>query len=248
MKKSTCIVTMPRTGSELLINHLAPGLGLKNIDEFLCNSVRATTRHDKDFNIVQIDSSKFTLQNMIDFSIKDLDSRLEAIRNAEPIVMKFFVSSSYFRYVPNIIEKMHEDMNLIFLSRRSFMKSILSQYICEQIRIWHVKNPKEVENTKEVLENFRANPIEFPEDQFIARLREFNVLHILMNSFVKNNFDCQTIFYEDYAEDTTRILNAKFNMNLKPNQVGQTFGFIEGHEEFFSNIERLKVLKRQNEL
>ena len=249
MKKSTCIITMPRTGSELLINHLSTGLGLKNMGEFLCNSYRRTTQfNDGALSVIEQAEETLTIPEWKIFAKEDFDKRLEYLKSLKkPFIVKFFVTPVYYQNYPNILEKLHEEFNVIYLTRKNYMNAILSQYICERIGFWHAATASELAQARVKMEDLMENPIEFPETNFVIRLRDFNGLHLAIRNFSKM-YPTTVLYFEHFIENPIETLNAKFNMKLSEPAVHKTSKLIDSHESLFSNIQRLHELKAQHEV
>lgn len=248
MKRNICVLTQPRTGSELLMGCLAKGLGLESIGEFLTQSqpfkkivdngisdkfAETYTFRDEDINKAPL--SQYRVLAGLDF-----DRRLRLIkRYNKPVIVKTFTANPFFKCHLDRFEYLTEQMDVIVLTREDKFKSILSAFICEHIRTWHVTNEEDYRSVKERVADVR---FEVPEDLFVKLVIDHNLLTMFYKNADKYS-NVSRILYEDFADDPVRKLNERFSMNLEslPTPIK---GFIDNHESHIVNLDRLRQLYR----
>lgn len=251
IKKSTCIITLPRTGSELLMHHIAAAYRLENGGEFLCqngfNPKRLVKRESADtfgdsFNLIPFDNTNLSTSEFKEFVKKDFNERLDLIRNyGTGVVIKTFTYSQYYKYFPSFIDRILEEFNVVILTRRDSYKNILSSLICEQLKVWHVLDEDRLRETEEHFSTLRFS---ISEDVFIKLVQDNNILNILHRNISKVDSSVRTLCFEDFADtdNLTGNLNLLLGTNVKPNEVPKLNKFISDHEAPIINIDKIRSL------
>ena len=251
MKKSTCIITLPRTGSYLLMNHISVSKDLEHIGEFLCQSRPHTfsavpTTLNKNFResykLEPADIKDFLFYDYFSFVRKDFHDRINIIDSYQKgIVVKAFVLSEYYKLFPTFIDILFDKFNVIILTRKNSFNSILSGFICRELNTWHVIEDEKLPIVKDKLSTLRFS---ISENHFIKAVQEFNMLNSLYNNAHLLYPDVISLCYEDFQNNPTLELNDLLGTNLLETDVIKLNKFIDDHESHIINIERIKQLYR----
>jgi len=248
-KKSTCIITLPRTGSELLMYHLSAAYKLENGGEFLCQNgfnpkqlikkESGNTFRDS-FDLAPLDISGLTTAEFREFVKKDFNERLDLIRNYKNgVVVKTFTYSQYYKYFPSSIDRILEEFNVVILTRRNSYKSLLSSFICEQLGVWHVLDADEL---KRIEDRFLTLRFSISEDVFIKLVQDTNILNTLHRNISRIDSSVRTLYFDDFADNLTDNLNLLLGTNVKSHEVPKLNKFISDHEAPIINIDKIRSL------
>jgi hypothetical protein len=175
----------------------------------------------------------------IDFCAEEYFSRVEILeRYSRPLVFKAHVPSLFFSLNPELLDDAISRFTPLFLVRRDGMKSILSEYICEELGFWHTS--RIYEDTADRISNVRLKPY---EEDFLARIDCYNTLVKLFNSAD----DANRIVFEDFASDPIPKLTARFNLQgqIKPIEMKK---FIGRHDIHFTNLAELRKIYDEHAL
>jgi hypothetical protein len=241
---------MPRSGSELLMHHLAAARNLDYGGEFLCQTfsnpmhvVRNVDRilFKESYSLAPIDK-EISLDDFRDFVEQDFKERIGIINSFERgVIVKAFTSSQYYKLFPIFLDQIFSEFDVIVLTRKDSYKNILSGFICKELNTWHVHNDAELVNVKEKLHNLRFN---ISENLFIREIQEINLLNTLYKNVKSCYNDVVTLQYEDFKDNPTAKLNDIFNTDVDVNKVFKLSKFIDDHESHIINIDRIKKLYR----
>jgi len=249
-KKSTCIITLPRTGSELLMDHIAVAHGLENGGEFLCQNIFNPTRLNvrelgttfrDSFDLIPFGNTRPSTIVFKEFIKKDFNERLNLIRNYKSgVVVKTVIYSDYYKYFPSFIDRILEEFNVVVLTRQDSYKCILSGLICEQLKVWHVSE----NGLQETKERFSALRFSVSEDAFIRLVQDNNILNIFHRNISKVDSSVRTLCFEDFAVNgnPTDNLNLLLGTSVKSYEVPKRNKFIADHEAPIINIDKIRSL------
>ena len=248
-KKSTCIITLPRTGSELLMHHLSAAYDLQNGGEFLCQNgfnpkqlikKESSPTFRDNFDLVPVDINLFSNKEFREFIKKDFKERLDLIRDHEKgVVVKTFIYSQYYKHFPSLVDQLLTEFNVVVLTRRDSYKSLLSSFICEQLGTWHVTDDDQLKIIKEKFSTLRFS---ISEDTFIKLIHDTNALTILHRNITGIDSSVRTLYFEDFADNVTDRLNILLGTDVKLHQVPKLNKFISNHEMPITNIDKIRKL------
>jgi len=247
---STCLLTMPRSGSEIIMSYFSRLNNLESGGEFL---------HIHPSKLTQVDLNENELSFIDRFKIKPIElkfsdkkevekwmvvewnKRLQIIENYEsstrPLIIKSFVDAYQFNPVISL-SNVSSKFNIIVLSRDSW-KTLLSGFICQHLGVWHLDNEKLVNDIKIKLVDVK---FEIDENYFFHRVQTNNFLKIVQNNIKNFNPNAISLRYEDFGDDPINKLNGIFNAEVSANTISQVHSFIENHEDHIQNIDKIKKI------
>jgi hypothetical protein len=241
---------MPRTGSEIVLNYFSNLRNLEKGNEFLMlvptklTEVKTVT-NDSTFN------DRFKLEPLVStnfaskveerkWMIEEWNKRISIIKNYEtevnPLIIKSFADSYQNPIIS--LEKLSLDFNLIVL-RRDAWKTMLSGFICEHLGVWHVDNQESVNDVKSKLNGVK---IEVNENYFFYQVMTHNFLKIVHSNIQKLDPTAISLQYEDFKDDPINKLNGIFNADVPNSTILHINRFIENHEDYISNVDKLKKI------
>lgn len=248
MTQSICILTMPRSGSEVLMHYLSDGYGYEYAGEFLSQPLSFHQRvipGEKDnlfcnsYQSVAFDHRELIHKDYNRFIVDDFHLRLQLIEEHHtPLIVKSFVSNPYYRIRPDGLDKMDSQFRLVILARKDPFKAILSSFICNQLKTWHVTTDEAYGLAREKLSNLK---FEIPEDEFLRSVNHWNFLKHLQQCSFSN---ATVLDYEDYASSPVESLNSKFGLGVEKIPVNIR-GFIDDHTSHILNFSRIESLYRK---
>lgn len=243
MTKPICILTLPRSGSEVLQFHLSDGLGYPSLGEFLCfnnGDIKHAISIDKN-QIIKLEISNFNSLNriqQISFAKEEFLNRINLIKKLNyPIVVKAFICEDQFTFNFDVYERLFDEFQVIVLVRRDALKSILSRFICEHIGIWHPITQEELNIAEQKLDGLRFS---IPEAQFVRAVKAYNELQVVYANASKFSSDAQRVIFEDFKSDPMQKINNIFGINS--NNAAPHNTFISNHELYIENLDRIKQL------
>lgn len=242
MSRSTCLVTLPRSGSEVLLHYLAAARNLELGGEFLslntpdypvAKRVNTTGVFLSDWTISKISST----EPRESFVRKEFASRLDIVESHRyahrPLVVKNFSNTFMYGYTP--FDALCELFDIVILGRKNKFYSILSYFICRQTGIWHEGNLRLVAEKKAKIS---ATKFTIDEAMFFRQVQVQNFHTHLQNNIQKFKKDAVSVYYEDFADDPINKLNHIFGHKIES---GVMFNkLIDDHESHIENIDRLR--------
>lgn len=245
--KSYCILSMPRTGSEVLMNFLQQSKLLIQTGEFLNFGSTYTKQVAKKVGGSGIFSSDYIIEE--DPTVLDGEQNLEFIRGEfsnrtrllqeyeeqfGPVVFKIFVNC--LNYEPHYsLQYILENYNVIVLSRRDIFSAILSGFICERVNFWHGTQQEEFDTAKEKLNTLKFH---IPPHLFYNQLVNYNRL-VSLQAALFNKFPSRVtpLIYEDFSGDPGYMLNKFFGSASEVHFAQQKW--ITDHGSHISNLDEL---------
>lgn len=246
---STCLLTMPRSGSELIMNYVSELQNLESGGEFLMlvptklTEVKSVDNNSLFVDRYKLESSTTKFLNRTEerqWMIEEWDKRISIIKKYETEVKPLIVKSFVDTYENPVIslEKICLDFNIIVLHRDPW-KTILSGLICEHLNVWHVFDKKSVDDVKSKLNGVK---IKVNENYFFYQIMTHNFLKIVHNNIRKLNPTAISLRYEDFGDDPINKLNGIFNGEVSANAISHVHSFIENHEDHIQNIDKIKKI------
>ncbi len=243
MSRSTCLLTLPRCGSEILQHHLECSRNLQWAGEFLTIYGRQTATHIgasgtfiKDWTLNNADNN----EGMNKFFSNEFNKRINILEDHriqyKPLIVKSFVNTYMYGWAS--LERVCDLFDIVILSRRDKWRSILSLFICKETSIWHETDVSKIQDAKNVI---NSTKITVDEQEFFKQIQTHNFLTVLQNNIHKFQKDAVSVYYEDYAANPIADLDRIFN-NSNPVTTIAVNRLIDDHESHFENITRLKEL------
>jgi hypothetical protein len=245
MRRSTCLLTLPRSGSEVLLHHLECSRNLQWAGEFLtldtvdypqAVKVSDTGIFLKDWKTVPTPSSI----PQIEFIPAEFNRRLEILENyrktSGPLVVKSFVGT----YMQGLVslEQVCDLFDIVILSRKDKWRSILSYFICRHTGIWHETDSEKIQDAKQVINETR---IVVDEGKFFRQVQSQNFLTLLQRNIHKLQKNAISLYYENFSNDPITDLNRIFINEQSANTVIVS-KLIDNHESLIVNADRLREI------
>jgi hypothetical protein len=242
--KPICILTLPRSGSEVLQFHLADGLGYPSMGEFLCfnnghlkQTVNINSQNIPVFKEIPNLAAMNRVQQ-IALAKEEFLNRINLISMLDnPVVVKAFACEDQFTFHFDVYEKLFDVFQVIVLVRQDARKSLLSRFICEHIGVWHPITNDQLTDVADKLDGLKFS---IPEPQFVRLVRACNELQNIFINAKKFSADSQVVLFEDFKNSPRTEINRLFNVNSQNEAPHNTF--IMNHEQHIKNLERVKEL------
>ena len=249
-KKSIILITEPRCGSELVMNHLANSTNFENTGEFLhfafpkwittATDISDIGSFSQRVKLIPIDLSLHTGNEVRKFVTNEFNNRIDKLMSIEHnFITKTFSSSYFYRQDFTNFERLFDKFTVILLLRKDTFKSVISNSICNKIQHWHVSKNASAEQIKEKLEFLRFNA---DEQEFINATKFFNQLRILAYNMSAIDKEVKIIYFEDFEDNPTTQLNKLLNTDVDISIPLKNAKFIDDHEKYIINIDRLRYL------
>lgn len=245
--KSYCLLTLPRTGSELVMSFLSQSKLLNNVGEFLnidSDLYKQVAKKKSDTGVflddyyIEKNFEKVDYQDYCQFIENEFKNRCDMLQSYEtsngPIVVKAFTNALLFEPFYSL-KYLIENFNLVILSRRDILKAVLSGFICEKIKFWHGQTKQDFDLARQQLNDLKFT---ISAHRFYRQLIEHNNL-MQLQATLFNKFPERVVplVYEDFSGDPVNILNKVFNSESEVELIQRPF--IEEHESHILNIDEL---------
>lgn len=234
---------MPRSGSEVVLNHLAKAHDLECAGEFLSFHhsnpehafKKAFTGHFYErFGFLKVNVDSMNREMFRDFSHIEFENRIGLLRlENRGVAVKTFMSSSFYSTRHQNLNRLFDEFNMVILVRRDGLKCIISDYICRTLKQWHVHDATAQKLKGEV----SSLKIEIDEHYFLGTIKSLNELKILANNGI-----AKVVYFEEFENDPTRRLNEILQTNVDESFQPSNRKFIDDHESHVTNLPRLKQL------
>lgn len=235
--KSTCIFTLPRSGSSVLLSVLSAGSGSQSAAEFLnlppghlTRAIRLNLSGDfhADVKVVPMLTPSLKAQ-LRDFAITEYSRRVQIIEeHPTPLIFKAPLTSTFFTFKKELLQDALSRFKPIVLIREDGFKGLLSWLICENLQTWHSTSGAKLAPSEKLLVS---------RDEFIALIGSYNELVNLYNQTQPN----QRITFEQFEDDPIAALKERFDLKL-PIPPLTLRPFIEDHEGCFEDVDELRRL------